>query len=93
MATRKAFEDRDMVLVVALEGAGSTAGGRELTVEEAAAVRATLGIEAGSFALRLIGKDGAVKRSESKAVAMKDIYALIDSMPMRRAEAEKRAGR
>ena len=40
--------------------------------------------------VRLIGKDGSVKRSASKPVAMQALYALIDTMPMRRAEARER---
>jgi NADH dehydrogenase [ubiquinone] 1 alpha subcomplex assembly factor 1 len=77
------FADRDMVLVTLLDNAVSTAGDRELTTEETLAARATLGIIPGSFALRLIGKDGSVKLSGEKATSMTEIFALIDTMPMR----------
>jgi hypothetical protein len=59
-------------------------------VLEVTAVRAPLGIRPGSFALRLIGKDGSVKLSAKKATSMTEIYALIDSMPMRQRENSKR---
>lgn len=88
--TADGFADRDMVLVTLLDNATSTSGERELTIEEAAEARTALGIPAGSFALRLIGKDGSVKLSRDKAVAMTEIYALIDSMPMRQRETENR---
>ena len=77
------FLDRDMVLVTLLDNAVSTAEDRELTTEESVAARAALGIRPGSFALRLIGKDGSVKLSGETATSMTKIFALIDSMPMR----------
>ena len=49
-------------------------------------LRARLSINEGSFALRLIGKDGGVKMSRDVATPMVEIYALIDSMPMRQGE-------
>jgi NADH dehydrogenase [ubiquinone] 1 alpha subcomplex assembly factor 1 len=77
------FADRDMVLVTLLDNAVSKAGDRELTTEETLSARATLGIIPGSFALRLIGKDGSVKLSGEEATSMTEIFALIDTMPMR----------
>jgi hypothetical protein len=89
-ASRDDFADRDLVLVTLLDDGVSTAGSRELSVEEAAAAREALGIRAGSFALRLIGKDGSVKLSNDEPTSMDDIYALIDTMPMRRREQSDR---
>ena len=90
VSTPGEFADRDMVLVILLDSGTSIAGERQLTEAEAAAARAALGIRAGSFALRLIGKDGSVKLSTESAAAMADIYALIDTMPMRRSEIAER---
>lgn len=80
------FEDRDLLLVTLLDEEQSTAGTRELDPAEVTATREALGIPPGLFALRLIGKDGSVKLSSESATPMEDIYALIDTMPMRRAE-------
>ena len=80
------FADREMVLVTLLDDAVSTAEDRKLTIEEAATARAALGIRPGSFALRLIGKDGSVKLSSETATSMTEIYSLIDTMPMRQRE-------
>ena len=80
------FADRDMVLVTLLDDAVSTAEDRKLTIEEAATARAALGIRPGSFALRLIGKDGSIKFSSETATSMTEIYSLIDTMPMRQRE-------
>ncbi len=85
-STPEEFADRDMLLVTLLDNAGSTAGTRELTTEEATTIRAALDIRPGSFALRLIGKDGSVKLASETATSMAEIYSLIDGMPMRQAE-------
>lgn len=85
-ATRDAFESRDMVLVTLLDSPLASAGDRALTAAEVTKARAALGITADGFALRLIGKDGSVKLARDAATPMADIYALIDTMPMRRAE-------
>jgi len=84
--TANAFTDRDMVLVTLLDGAVSTAGDRKLTPGDIIAARTCLDIKAGSFSLRLIGKDGSVKLTRESATPMAEIYALIDSMPMRQRE-------
>jgi len=84
------FADRDMVLMTLLDDAVSTAGERELVAEEATMARSALRIRPGSFALRLIGKDGSVKLTGEEAAPMADIYALIDGMPMRQREKRDR---
>jgi len=88
--TPQAFTDRDMVLITLLDDSVSTAEDRELTTDEIAKARAALGVRSGSFALRLIGKDGAVKLSRENAISMTEIYALIDVMPMRQREKSDR---
>jgi len=88
--TSEDFAERDMALVTLLENAVSTAEGTELTNEEAATARAALKIRPGSFAVRLIGKDGSVKLSSETATSMTEIYSLIDSMPMRQREQSDR---
>jgi hypothetical protein len=89
-STPDEFAGRDMLLVTLVDDAVSMAGGRELTDADVSALRDTLGIRAGSFALRLIGKDGTVKLSRDSATPMTEIYALIDTMPMRQRERSER---
>ena len=84
------FADHAMVLVTLLDNAVSTANNRILTTEDAATAREALGIRLGSFALRLIGKDGSVKLSSTTALSMTEIYSLIDTMPMRQREISDR---
>jgi hypothetical protein len=82
--------DRDMSLVKLLDDGVSAADNRELSADETAAARAALGIERETFTLRLIGKDGTVKLSADRSTPMTEIYALIDTMPMRRQEIRDR---
>ena len=89
-STAEEFADRDLVLVTLLDNADSLADGRRLTSAEVAATRAASGIGSGSFALRLIGKDGSVKFSAAKATPVTEIYGLIDTMPMRQREMSQR---
>lgn len=89
-ASADEFADRDMLLVILLDDGMSTAGGQPLSDAEVADTRRLLGIRPGEFALRLVGKDGAVKLSSSTATAPAEIYALIDTMPMRRREQSER---
>ena len=80
------FAERDMAFVTLLDSGVSRAGDRRLTSKEVATARAALGVRRGSFNVALIGKDGSVKLSRQEATSMTDIYALIDTMPMRQQE-------
>ncbi|MGI9272721.1 MAG: CIA30 family protein [Woeseiaceae bacterium] len=88
--TSEEFEDRDMVLVTLLEDLPSTAKQRRLTISEATAARAALGVRSVAFSVTLIGKDGSIKLSAKTNTSMTEIYALIDGMPMRQREMSDR---
>ncbi len=85
-ATRDRFDERDMVLIVVLVRGASHVEGRRLSDEDADRLRASYGVRGGSFALRLVGKDGGVKRRDEEVVPMDALYDQIDSMPMRQQE-------
>jgi NADH dehydrogenase [ubiquinone] 1 alpha subcomplex assembly factor 1 len=84
--SEKEFDDRELVLITLLNTGDSTADDRVLTAGEVAQTREKLGITGAAFALRLIGKDGTVKLSRDSVGPVDEIYALIDTMPMRRRE-------
>lgn len=46
--------------------------------------------EGQGFRLRLIGKDGGVKLDQAEPIEASALFALIDAMPMRRAEMSAR---
>ena len=47
--------------------------------------------EAAAFQFRLVGKDGGVKLTSAQPVAVNELFAIIDAMPMRRAEMREAA--
>lgn len=89
-ASRERFDERDMALIVMLGASPSRAAGRALSPGDADRVRAAYGVDRTTFALRLVGKDGGVKREAADFVAMENLYDLIDSMPMRHEEMRRR---
>lgn len=90
---RAPFDERDMVLVLLLDEGTSMAGDRALGPEEVRSLRSRFDLAPRSFGLRLVGKDGGVKRRESAPCPMRRIYEQIDAMPMRRAEMRAARGR
>ena len=57
-----------------------------LSQEEALAIREVYQIPMDTFTVVLIGKDGSIKMKTDDLVSTRDIFALIDKMPMRRRE-------
>lgn len=86
-------EERDLVIVYILEHADKGKTGvdsnRSLDENTAGNIRSRFGIQSGLFHVLLIGKDGTVKLRSSDPVSAEDIFALIDSMPMRRQEMKR----
>ncbi len=84
--TEYEFDERDLTVVTLLDDGVSTAGDRALSSDEVAATRSAMRIASGAFSLKLVGKDGSVKLSRGEATPIREIYALIDTMPMRARE-------
>lgn len=68
------------------EDESGDAAGEPATPEEAAAARGDFGVEDGRFAAVLVGRDGGVKFRSGEPVPATDLFARIDTMPMRRRE-------
>lgn len=89
-----ALDERDMVVFIALPD--GTVEGVHGPAPTPAEVRAFLrrnplpnGKAAGGFTVRLVGKDGGVKFSSASPVRAEELFALIDTMPMRRQEMKR----
>jgi Domain of unknown function (DUF4174) len=82
--------ERDLVIMEILEQGLSRAGNQLLSEKSVQAIRKRFGVQAGAFQVLLIGKDGGVKLRSSEPVSMKDLFGLIDSMPMRQQEMESK---
>jgi len=82
--------DRDLMILEIVQQGQSRAGNQLLSERSVQGIRERLGVGTGSFQVLLIGKDGGVKLRSSEPVSMKDLFGLIDSMPMRRQEMESK---
>lgn len=81
-ANAAAFADRDLVAGAVLEESGSI-GDRSLSASERDGLRKQFGVEAGEFAVILVGKDGGEKLRLDRSPRSDELFGLIDSMPMR----------
>jgi hypothetical protein len=84
-ADADAFEDRRMVLVEVYGDAGRI-GDRPLTAEQSVALRERFMPPEGEATIILLGLDGGEKTRAGADAPISDLFALIDSMPMRREE-------
>jgi hypothetical protein len=78
--------DRDLVVFEVLESGPSTRDGEPLDPATARQLRERLRVPSGAFSLILVGKDGGVKLDRQDRTSLVEIFALIDSMPMRQQE-------
>lgn len=82
-ANREAFIEREMVLYTVVGGVG-TRNDEPLGEPETAGLLKTLGVQnSGRGRVILVGKDGGKKLEQTGQVLPKDLFALIDKMPMR----------
>ena len=84
-AVETGLAERDMTVIeafaddrLAIDGQQQAAGG--------VGFYNRFGIRGDEFRVILVGKDGSVKLERDHPVASSDLFALIDSMPMRRYE-------
>lgn len=89
---REALLEREMV-VVSIMGDLVEVDGIATDGIDATALRRLVGAWEIEFAVLLIGKDGGVKLRSDEPVAAERLFALIDTMPMRRQEMRIRADR
>ncbi len=82
---QSALAERDLVLITARDDDVIVIDGKS-SLLRAVSLRETYAVRPDGFTLLLIGKDGGVKLRSDKPVAAKELFALIDSMPMRQQE-------
>ena len=75
----------DLVLFTLMGEGQSRVGEEVLSDERAESLRRQFNVNADEFRVVLIGKDGTVKIN-TDSVRLKDVFAVIDSMPMRQHE-------
>jgi len=77
------LSDRLMNIIVILGTGQSTQYGQPLLPEQAVQLRNRFGLSSSEFAVLLIGKDGREEYRAQSAPELSQIFALVDSMPMR----------
>ena len=90
MADRPGLEERD---VVVLKVAGDTVRplfGAVGDLDAKALARDLAAPPPGEFMAFLVGKDGTVKLTIGEPITAAELFAIIDAMPMRSAEAARR---
>lgn len=80
------MEERDLLWVPLIAGKPSKAAGRAINPADQERLRRELGVNSTEFAVLLIGRDGGIKLRKGEPVDAASLFALIDSMPMRREE-------
>lgn len=80
------IEDRDLVVFEVVEDGPSTVDGETLDPAPAQQLRENFRIPSRAFSVILVGKDGGVKLVRQDRTSLDEIFALIDSMPMRQQE-------
>lgn len=86
----RSFAERDLLRGDLFEDGMGSLDGAAVSCGEAAVARDRFGVEAGSFAVLLIGKDGTAKHRSGKPVEPREIFSLVDAMPMRQRELRER---
>ena len=81
------LQERDMLIFSVL---GNKEIKDQLTPQTCKQLRQLHQVEEKDFQVILIGKDGGIKLKSKKTVPMSDLFALIDGMPMRRAEMRRK---
>jgi hypothetical protein len=87
----EAVRDRRLRVIEVYRDTGAV-DGEPLTTDELTELRARLSLGADEQSLILVGLDGGVKRRAPLDTELREIFVLIDGMPMRQAEIrDKRA--
>jgi hypothetical protein len=82
--------DRDLVVFEVLDSGLSTVDREPLDPDTVERLRKKFGVSEGDFSVILVGKDGGVKLERHDRTSLEEIFALIDSMPMRQEEMRRK---
>ena len=82
--------ERDLIIFEIFEFGSSRMNSEFIEPMITRALREKFRATPGEFTVILIGKDGGIKLKRHDRTELKDIFGLIDSMPMRQAEMQKK---
>ena len=90
LVAERGLNERDTIIIFVIRDAVSTKG-RPAAADAAVDLRDAYGVLPHEFRVVLLGKDGGVKLRQEEPISMADLFALIDSMPMRKQEIGQRS--
>jgi hypothetical protein len=82
--------DRDLRVVHVLEKGKSHFDSEDLGAGQVLSLKKRLSVSPGEFTIILVGKDGGEKFRQNRIVKLKEIFQIIDAMPMRQQEMKKK---
>jgi len=80
------IEEREIVIFSVFEGSAKNSDKQLLSKNDCLYLRDKFHIKKDEFCIVLIGKDGGEKYRKSTILPSAELFAVIDAMPMRRAE-------
>jgi hypothetical protein len=86
LAQKSEAADRDLMIFEILETGPSSLNTEDLDRQTAQSLREKFDISRGRYTVILVGKDGGIKLNRQGQIRLEDIFALIDTMPMRQEE-------
>jgi len=89
--TKRDLTERHMAVVEIVGGKAKTVLGAELEIS-GPELAAFLRKDDDSFEVLMLGKDTGIKLRSREPVSANEVFALIDTMPMRRQEMKKQGG-
>ena len=84
-------KDRDLQVFYVLERGESRLDQERLNPHQALFLKRHLSVPSGRFTIILIGKDGGQKIRQESPIDLKEIFAIIDAMPMRQQGMKKKS--
>jgi hypothetical protein len=90
-AQREEILERDLIVFEIYEIGPSYEDKTRIDPQKADAARRDFRVPSGSLTVILIGKDGGVKLRRDEPVDLRDIFLLIDAMPMRQEEMRRKS--
>ncbi|MEO1280704.1 MAG: DUF4174 domain-containing protein [Pseudomonadota bacterium] len=88
-AAQTGMKERDMVVIYVV-GASTTASFGSPPSSSADALRKRYRVARRTFRSILVGKDGGTKKASSKPLGPRQLFQVIDAMPMRQQEMKSR---
>ncbi|MEO9872046.1 DUF4174 domain-containing protein [Ekhidna sp.] len=89
---KRGMKDRDLIIYRLYNDHWLDHQMKPISEAEAESIRHAYNISENEFSVILVGKDGGVKMRKNDIVSTKELFALIDSMPMRKREMKEQDG-